>query len=223
MPRGRGDRPGFPGLRLATGSGDLIEDIHRQQRRRTLKRAAQLAALAIALLLVGVAIKLFLDRRARMQALEVAHTHFVKGTPAELDKAGAVLDESIDGVAAQDPAALVARALVYAHRVVELAEPDAFGQFPKRCIANGAGGGTGGGGDECQADGAPCSDPSDCCGGVCVPFDEDGTCGYRCQSECVPAFEECTADSDCCGELECQPAPAPLDTWICGELPPPQG
>ena len=64
MDRGR-DRTGFPGLRVATGGGDLIEDIHRQQRRRVLKRAAQLTALAIALLLVGVAIKIIMDRRAR--------------------------------------------------------------------------------------------------------------------------------------------------------------
>jgi tetratricopeptide (TPR) repeat protein len=124
MPRGRGDRPGFPGLRLASGSGDLIEDIHRQQRRRILKRAAQLAALALALLLVGVAIKLFLDRRGREAVLETAFTHFVRGTPSELDKAAAVLDESLGGVATPDPAAVVARALVHAHQVAELGQSD---------------------------------------------------------------------------------------------------
>jgi tetratricopeptide (TPR) repeat protein len=122
MPRGRGDRPGLPGLRLATGSGDLIEDIHRQQRRRTLKRAAQLVALAVVLLLIGVAIKLFLDRRAQVDALETGYAHFVKGTPAGLDKAIEVLQGSIDGVAAEDPPTLVARALVRAHRRVELGE-----------------------------------------------------------------------------------------------------
>lgn len=122
MPRGRGDRPGLPGLRLATGSGDLIEDIHRQQRRRTLKRAAQLVALAIALLLIGVAIKIFLDRQSKADALEEGYTHFAKGTPVELDKSLGLLQESIDGVAAEDPPTLVARALVRAHRRAELGE-----------------------------------------------------------------------------------------------------
>jgi len=116
MPRGR--------LRLATGSGDLIEDIHRQQRRRTLKRAAQLVALAVALLLVGVAIKIYLDRHARAEALETGYAHFVKGTPIELDKALGVLQGSIDGVAAEDAPTLVARALARAHRRAELGEGD---------------------------------------------------------------------------------------------------
>lgn len=124
MPRGRGDRPGLPGLRLASGSGDLIEDIHRQQRRRTLKRAAQLVALAIALLLIGVAIKIFFDRQSKADALETAYGHFGKGTPVELDKSLGVLQGSIDGVAAEDPATLVARALVRAHRRAELGEGD---------------------------------------------------------------------------------------------------
>ena len=124
MPRGRGDRPGLPGLRLASGSGDLIEDIHRQQRRRTLKRAAQLVALAIALLLIGVAIKIFLDRQSKADALEEGYAHFAKGTPGELDKAIGVLQDSIDGVAAEDPPTLVARALVRVHRRAELGEGD---------------------------------------------------------------------------------------------------
>lgn len=124
MPRGRGDRPGLPGLRLASGSGDLIEDIHRQQRRRTLKRAAQLVALAIALLLIGVAIKIFLDRQSKADALETGYAHFAKGTPVELDKSLGVLQGSIDGVAAEDSATLVARALVRAHRRAELGEGD---------------------------------------------------------------------------------------------------
>ncbi len=124
MQRGRGDRPGFSGLRVASGSGDLIEDIHRQQRRRTLKRAAQLIALAVALLLIGVAVKMFFDRRARADALEVAYTHFVKGTPSETDKAIKALQDSLDGAAADDPRTLVARALVLAHRRAELGEGD---------------------------------------------------------------------------------------------------
>lgn len=122
MPRGRGDRPGFRGLRLATGSGDLIGDIHRQQRRRTIKRIAQVVALLVTLVLIGVAIKIVLDRRARADALETAFGHLVKGTPIELDKAVVVLQESIDGVAVEDPATLVARALTRAHRRAELGE-----------------------------------------------------------------------------------------------------
>lgn len=115
MDRGRGERLGIPGLRVATGGGDLIEDIHRQQRRRLLKRAAQLTALGIALLMVGVAFKIFKDRRARAHALEVAYGHFVKGTPPELDASIQVLDRSIDDVGGEDPATLVARALARSH------------------------------------------------------------------------------------------------------------
>lgn len=124
MQRGRGDRPGFSGLRVATGSGDLIEDIHRQQRRRTLKRAAQLVALGIALLLVGVAVKIFFDRHSRAEALETAYAHFVLGTPLETDKALEALQASLDGAGAEDPSTLVARALVLAHRRAELGEGD---------------------------------------------------------------------------------------------------
>lgn len=115
MDRGRGDRPGIPGLRVATGRGDLIEDIHRQQRRRLLKRAAQLTALAIALLLIGVAFKIVKDRRARAHALETAHAHYIKGVPPELDAAVQVLERSIDDVGGEDPATLAAHALVRAH------------------------------------------------------------------------------------------------------------
>lgn len=115
MDRGRGDRPGFPGLRVATGGGDLIEDIHRQQRRRILKRAAQFTALAIALLLVGVAFKIVKDRRARANALEDAYAHFVKGTPSEIEAAVEVLERSVDDVALGDGPTLAALALARAH------------------------------------------------------------------------------------------------------------
>lgn len=122
MNRGRGERPGFPGLRVASGSGDLIEDIHRQQRRRTLKRAAQFTALAIMLLLLGVAVKIFIDRQARAAGLETAYQHFTVGTPTEIDKAIAGLQESIDDVSAEHEPTLVARALAQAHRFAELGE-----------------------------------------------------------------------------------------------------
>ncbi len=123
MDRGRGERSVFPGLRVA-GGGDLIEDIHRQQRRRLLKRAAQLTALAIVLLLIGVAIKVFKDRHARAQALTVAYEHFVRGTPVEIEQAAAVLERSLDEEAAEDPQTLVARALVLGHLRLEFGEGD---------------------------------------------------------------------------------------------------
>jgi tetratricopeptide (TPR) repeat protein len=112
----RADRSGIRGLRAT--SGDLIEDIHRQQRRRVIKRAAQLAALAIALLLLGVAFKVFADRRARSQSLDAARSHAVQGTLVELDLAAEVLDASL----AQDPdhgPTLTARGLLAAVRTIE--------------------------------------------------------------------------------------------------------
>jgi tetratricopeptide (TPR) repeat protein len=133
MARGRDDRPGFPGLRVASGSGDLledihrqqrhlIEDIHRQQRRRTLLRAALLLTLAIVLLLVGVVIRIVFHRHVRDEALTTAYAHYVKGTPVELDLSITALQTSIDDVAAEDPPTLVARALVRAHRWAELGD-----------------------------------------------------------------------------------------------------
>lgn len=112
----RADRSGIRGLR-ATG-GDLIEDIHRQHRRRIIKRAAQLAALAIALLLLGVAFKVFADRRARSQSLDAARSHAVQGTLVELDLAEDVLDASLE----QDPdhgPTLAAKGLLAAVRALE--------------------------------------------------------------------------------------------------------
>lgn len=124
MDRGR-DRTGFPGLRVATGGGDLIEDIHRQQRRRVLKRAAQFTALAIALLLVGVAFKIIMDRRARSRSLQTAHEHFIRGTPGEIELSVKVLELSIDDVAAEHPPTLIAHALSRAHLWVEFGrDPD---------------------------------------------------------------------------------------------------
>lgn len=119
MNRGRGDGPGILGLRVASGGGDLIEDIHRQQRRRLLKRAASLIALAIVLLLIGVALKVVTDRRARARSLQTAYEHFVRGTPAEIELAAKVLEQSIDDVAAEHGPTLVAHALARTHLWVE--------------------------------------------------------------------------------------------------------
>lgn len=125
MTRGRGDRPAILGLRVATGGGDLIEDIHRQQRRRLLKRAAQIIALAVVLLLIGVALKIVKDRRERAQALEAAYQHFVRGIPAEMELSARVLEQSIADVAADDPQSLAALALVRGHLWVEFDEGEA--------------------------------------------------------------------------------------------------
>lgn len=125
MNRGRGERPGFPGLRVATGSGDLIEDIHRQARRRTLKRAALFAVLVAVLLLIGVAVRVVYHRQLRASGLDDAYDHYAKGTPAELDKAVVVLQAAIDDVSAEHPPTLVARALARAHRFAELGEGEA--------------------------------------------------------------------------------------------------
>lgn len=141
MDRGRGDRPGIPGLRVATGGGDLIEDIHRQQRRRLLKRAAQLTALAIALLLVGVAFKIFKDRRARSHALESAYGHFVKGTSSELDASVQVLQRSIDDVGGEDPATLAAFALARAHLWAEFGIGEAEARTALEAVPEGTAGG----------------------------------------------------------------------------------
>lgn len=119
----RPDRSGIRGLRPSSSGGDLIEDIHRQHRRRIIKRAAQLASLAIALLLLGVAFKVFADRRARAQALEAARSHAVQGTLAELDVAAEVLSASLEHDPDHGPT-LAARGLLAAIRVLE------FGQDP---------------------------------------------------------------------------------------------
>ena len=83
----RPDRSGSRSLRVAASSSDLIEDIHRQQRRRTFKRAAQVAALAVALLLVGLAVRTFTHRQDQAQAVEAASQQVLGGTAADLRSA----------------------------------------------------------------------------------------------------------------------------------------
>jgi predicted Zn-dependent protease len=112
--RGRPDRSGVRSLKIGSRSVDLIEDIHRQHRRRVLKRAAQFIALVLALLAVGVAFKLMADRRARVQALDKAQQHFVGGTVSDVRSAVEVLGRSLES----DPghvATQAAHALMRAH------------------------------------------------------------------------------------------------------------
>jgi tetratricopeptide (TPR) repeat protein len=92
---GRSDRSTARGLKVAS-RGDLIEDIHRQQRRRVLKRAAQFTALAIALLAAGFGFKVMADRHERSHALESARSQFVGGTIADLQSAVSVLSQSLE-------------------------------------------------------------------------------------------------------------------------------
>lgn len=84
-----------------------------------LKRAAQLITLAIALLLIGVAFKVFKDRRARAHALTSAYAHFIKGIPPEIDASIQVLERSIADVGGEDPETLAARALARGHQWAE--------------------------------------------------------------------------------------------------------
>lgn len=112
---GRASRSGSrKGLRLASGSGDLIEDIHRQHRRRVLKRAAQLTALAVVLLMCGVAFKVFADRRARADALDQAAVHLQRGTVDEMSLAAQVLGLSLERDP-DDPATQALHGLVRGH------------------------------------------------------------------------------------------------------------
>ena len=110
----RPDRSGVRSLKLGSRTTDLIEDIHRQHRRRILKRAAQFTALVLALLFVGVAFKVVADRRARSQALDKAHQHYVGGTVADLEEAVEVLAHSLE-VAPEHEATRSVHALMLAH------------------------------------------------------------------------------------------------------------
>lgn len=105
-------------LERLSGSGDLIEDIHRQHRRRILKRAAQFAALAVVLLLAGLAFKLIADRRARADALAGASEHLMLGTVSELDVAVQLLDLGLERNP-DDPNLTGLRALSLGHRWLE--------------------------------------------------------------------------------------------------------
>lgn len=69
---------------FTTGSGDLIGDIQRQNRRRILKRAAQITALGLALLLAGLGIKHLADQRDRDSVIERVEGQYVQGTVADL-------------------------------------------------------------------------------------------------------------------------------------------
>ncbi|MFO7564108.1 MAG: tetratricopeptide repeat protein [Enhygromyxa sp.] len=64
---------------------DLIGDIHAQQRRKLFRRVALGVALFVALLLLGLAIKLLAERRDRDGCLDHAREGFALGTTADLE------------------------------------------------------------------------------------------------------------------------------------------
>ncbi len=77
----RNDRSSFT---VPATSGDLIGDMQRQNRRRILKRAAQITALGTALLLAGFGIKHLADQRDRDNVIERVEVQYVQGTVADL-------------------------------------------------------------------------------------------------------------------------------------------
>ncbi len=112
------------GLKLAGGSGNLIEDIHRAQRRRVITRAAQLVTLAIVLLLAGIAFKIFADRRAAKNDIEAARGHALTGTADDLRTAAALYDKSL-ARRPDDSTMRAERAMVRAHLWLEFGEDEA--------------------------------------------------------------------------------------------------
>lgn len=112
------------GLKLAGGSGNLIEDIHRAQRRRVITRAAQLVTLAIVLLLAGIAFKIFADRRAAKNDIEAARGHALTGTADDLRTAAALYDKSL-ARRPEDSTMRAERAMVRAHLWLEFGEDEA--------------------------------------------------------------------------------------------------
>lgn len=112
----RADGSTIRGLRPR--SGDLIEDIHRQHRRRLVIRIAKAAAVVAIVAVLVVAFKTVADGRARGQALDAAQTHALAGGRADLALAADVLDDSLDEAPEHGPT-LAARAIVAAVQVLE--------------------------------------------------------------------------------------------------------
>lgn len=63
---------------------DLIGDIHAQQRRKLFRRVALAVLLFVVLLLIGIAVKFYADRRDRDACLDDASLGFALGTSSEL-------------------------------------------------------------------------------------------------------------------------------------------
>ncbi len=93
-----------------------------------MRTVAKYVALLIAILVVGVTVKIVTDRRARAHALQSARTHAQGGAAADLRVAADVLDAAL-ARDADDPASSAHRALLRAHLWLEFgAEPEKAGQ-----------------------------------------------------------------------------------------------
>ncbi len=119
--RGRPDRSTSRGLRLATGSGNLIKDIRRERRRHVIKRVMQLVVVAVAVVAAGIGFKIYADRHAVRQALQSAREHAKVGAAPELRLGAELLDASLQREAG-DRDSLAERAMLRAHLWVEFAE-----------------------------------------------------------------------------------------------------
>lgn len=120
-PRRTGQSP----FEAPSGSGDLIGDIQRQNRRRVLKRAAQITALALALLGAGLGVKHLADQRDRDQVLERVEVQYVPGTVADLVGAVELAELGLQRHPDHGPL-LGARALMRAHLWAEFgSDPEA--------------------------------------------------------------------------------------------------
>lgn len=106
-----------------TAPRDLIGDIHAQQRRKLFRRVALIVVLILALLAVGLALKVFADRRSRDACLDDARDGFARGTSAELDTVAERLDTCIEDHG-DDPQLLGARALTRAQLLAEFGVGD---------------------------------------------------------------------------------------------------
>jgi tetratricopeptide (TPR) repeat protein len=96
-PRERtGPRPAAPVGPPGRGKPrDLIGDIHAAQRRKLLRRAAAMSTLAIVLLLIAFAVKLFADARDRARRIETARDQFELGTLEDVEAAAQTLEAAL--------------------------------------------------------------------------------------------------------------------------------
>jgi len=97
---------------------DLIGDIQAQQRRKVLRRAAAMAAFAIAVILVAVVVKSVADRRQLENYVTSARDRFSLGTAADLAQAEETLLEALEDYPGNERLT-GALALVRAQRVAE--------------------------------------------------------------------------------------------------------
>lgn len=115
-------------LRGSSRGGGLLEDLRRQQRRRTLRRAAMMTGLGVALLSAGLGFKVLADRRNLNVAMDTAVLKVDSGTLADLETAARLLESEQD----DDSTISAAVALLRAH---EFAEFGVQGEAAKTAVA----------------------------------------------------------------------------------------